>query len=340
MRRSLFAAVAAWVGLIGCATAQDVDSRSAVFFSPYRATSAAARDLSAPLPGRFPPLRPAEDGRGTSLAGYGPSALGDHLRAIPLELGLVAGMLATTGFSSWSWGDSKFRIHHEGWFGKNTTNGGMDKLGHFYTTFVIAELLGERIRANAGNSAGSHLTAAIVAFGLMAAVEVGDGFSRKYGFSPEDLAANGLGAAFALARAAWPALKETVDFRLMYTLPSDELPGVKAPGFQFIPPYRRTRYILALKFAGFDALKATPLRYAELHLGFQARGYHSQERKLGYPKERSFYVGVGLDLNEVLFGDGPLPNLARWRDTEPAWAAEHALRYLQVPYTAAYGRMR
>lgn len=310
------------------------------FANPYRSVSAGMRDLLAPQPGRFPPLRPVEDGRGASAAGYGVGTFGSQLRAIPLELGLVAGMLASTGFSSWNWGDSKFRVHHEGWFGKNTSNGGMDKLGHFYTTYVIAELLGERIRANSDNPVGAQLTASIVAFGLMAAVEVGDGFSRKYGFSPEDLAANGLGAAFALARAAWPGLKETVDFRLMHTLASDERPGVKAAGFQFIPPYRRTRYILALKFAGFDALKATPLRYAELHVGFQARGYHAQERRLGYPKERSFYVGVGLNLNEALFGDGPLPNLARWRDTEPAWALEHALRYIQLPYTSAYSRLR
>jgi hypothetical protein len=340
MRKAVVPALAACVFAATAAAQQPSDASGPVGFSPYRSSSVLARDLFSPQPGRWPALYPPEDGSGAAAQGYGLDTFGGHLRAVPLELGVVAGMLAATGFSSWDWGSSKFKVAREGWFGKNTHSGGMDKLGHFYTTFVISEMLGERMAANSANPAGAHLTAAIVGFGLMAAVEVGDGFSRKYGFSPEDLAANAAGAAFALARAAWPELKRTVDFRFMPTLASDERPGVKAPGFQLIPPYRRTRYVLAVKFSGFEGLRATPLRYAELHLGFQSRGFHAQEKKLGYPKERSFYVGVGLNLNELLFADGPLPNFARWRDTEPAWALEHALRYIQIPYTAAHRRLR
>lgn len=340
MRKAIVPAVAACFFAATAAAQQPSGASGAAGFSPYRSTSMLARDLFAPQPGRWPALYPPEDGSGASARGYGPEAFGGHLRAIPLELGIVAGIIATTGFSGWHWGDSKFHVAREGWFGKNTHSGGMDKLGHFYSTYVLTEILGERIQANADNPAGAHLTAAIVAFGLMTGVEIADGFTRKYGFAPEDLAANAAGAAFALARAAWPELKRTVDFRFMPTLASDERPGVKAPGLQLIPPYRRTRYVVAVKLSGFEALRATPLRYAELHLGFQSRGFHSQEKKLRYPKERSFYVGVGLNLNELLFADGPLPNFARWRETEPAWALEHTLRYIQLPYTAAHHRLK
>ena len=103
-----------------------------------------------------------------------------------------------------------------------------------------------------------------------------------------------------------------------------------------MPPYERQRYILALKGSGFEALKQTPLRYVELQGGFEARGFEDNERRLGYPKERTFYVGIGLNLNEVLFGAGSVPNFAKYKDTVPGWAARKTFEYLQVPYTAAY----
>lgn len=173
----------------------------------------------------------------------------------------------------------------------------------------------------------------------MAGVEVMDGFTKKYGFSPEDLTANALGAAFMVARAWIPGMREKVDFRLLYTAPYMERSGNKSTNL-FVPPYRRSRYILAIKGSGFEQLRNKPLRYLELHVGYDARGFHPMEKRLGYPKERSFYVGLGLNVSELMFGDGPVPNLARYRNTEPAWMAQKFLEYYQLPYTSVYTRRR
>jgi len=59
-----------------------------------------------------------------------------------------------------------------------------------------------------------------------------------------------------------------------------------------------------------DALKNTRLRYAALHADFDGRGFVQREREFGYPAERTFYVGVRLSLNEVLFETG-LPRTLR-----------------------------
>ena len=125
----------------------------------------------------------------------------------------------------------------------------------------------------------------------------------------------------------------------MYTPASYERPGITGDN-GILPPYERQRYIMALKGSGFKTLKNTPLRYAELHAGFDARGFEEKERELGYPIERSFYVGVGLNLNEVLFGTRPDPNFARYKDTLPGWAVRKTLEYVQVPYTSVYARSR
>jgi len=268
---------------------------------------------------------------------YSLGQLGDHLYAVRWELAAVGAGLAAIGLRDWDWGGSEFEFIEEGWFAKNTPHGGMDKIGHAFSTYVIADILTDRIRANASNPAGAPITGALVAFGIMGLGETLDGFTGKHRFSREDIVANGVGAAFAILRNSIPGLREKLDWRLMYTPASFERPGITASEESgLLPPYQRQRYIMALKGSGFEDFKTTPLRYAELHVGFDARGFEVEERRLGYPIERTFYVGVGLNLNEILFGAGPVPNFAKYKDTLPAWAVQKTFEYLQVPYTAAY----
>ena len=225
------------------------------------------------------------------------------------ELAAVGAGLAAVGFRDWDWGGgSDFQFIEEGWFAKNTRHGGMDKIGHAFSTFVIADILTDRIRANATNPAGAPITGALVAFGIMGLGEALDGFTGKHRFSREDIVANGVGAAFSILRNSVPGLREKLDFRFMYTPASFERPGITASEDSgIIPPYQRQRYVMALKGSGFETLKNTPLQYAELHAGFDARGFEADERRLGYPIERTFYVGVGLEPERTPLRSGACP---------------------------------
>lgn len=322
--------------------------------------AALAQPLASPLASSDPRVhkaRPAKSKSGSALhqdrttaasdglapappSFYSMTQLSDHLYSVRWELALVGGAMAAVGIRDWDWGGSEFRFIEEGWFAKNTRHGGMDKIGHAFSTFVIADILAERMRENAANPIGAEFTGALVAFGIMGLGETLDGFTGKHRFSREDIVANAVGAAFAFIRNAVPGMREKLDWRLMYTPASYELPGVTSSDAGLLPPYERQRYIMALKGSGFDALKTTPLRYLELHAGFDARGFEETERQRGYPIERTFYIGVGLNLNETLFGAGGLPNLARYKDTLPARAAQKTFEYIQVPYTAVYGENR
>ena len=267
---------------------------------------------------------------------YSVSQLGDHLSSVRWELAAVGAGLVAIGIRDWDWGGSEFQFIEEGWFAKNTRHGGMDKIGHAFSTYVIADILTDRIRANASNPTGAPITGALVAFGIMGLGEALDGFTGKHRFSREDIVANGVGAAFSILRNSVPGLREKLDFRFMYTPANYERPGItSSEDSGVIPPYQRQRYIMALKGSGFEELRNTPLRYAELHAGFDARGFELDERRLGYPIERTFYVGVGLNLSEVLFGAGSVPNFAKHKDTLPARVVQKSLEYIQVPYTAA-----
>jgi hypothetical protein len=268
---------------------------------------------------------------------YSADQFKDNALSVGWELAVVGGALVVVGLRDWDWGGSKFAFINEGWFASNTRHGGMDKIGHAFSTYVIADLLTDRILANASNPAGAQITGALLAFGIMGAGETVDGFTGKHRFSREDIAANAIGAAFSIFRNSIPGMREKLDFRFMYTPASYERAGITPSEFHFIPPYERQRYIMALKGSGFDELKDTPLRYFELQGGFDARGFEDKERQFGYPVERTFYVGIGLNLNEILFGAGPFPNFAKSKDTLPAWAVQKTFEYIQVPYTAAYG---
>ncbi|MCI5159049.1 MAG: DUF2279 domain-containing protein, partial [Candidatus Electrothrix sp. AUS1_2] len=43
------------------------------------------------------------------------------------------------GFADWDYGSDGFHFANEGWFEKETKYGGADKMGHFWSTYVLAD---------------------------------------------------------------------------------------------------------------------------------------------------------------------------------------------------------
>lgn len=246
---------------------------------------------------------------------------------------IVAGSLGTAATLSiaawWSQGfGSRFSVADEGWFGKGTYSGGVDKLGHAYA-FYLSTRLGTRALTWAGLPPEDALRAAAglgMAVGL--SIEVLDGLSRggRYGFSWEDLAMNAIGVGFGMLMESRPELDRYLAFRLGYS-----------PGGRKGSLYDRQLYLLAFRLSGLSAIgPGNPLRYLELVAGYGAEGFRSDQI---YGQEdsrrRTAYFGVALNLTEVL---------DRWVFTGGArhasahrWTSE-ALRYVQPPATVAAAR--
>ena len=75
----------------------------------------------------------------------------DHVASIPiLTTGIVAGTFAI-GIADWKWGSASFHFTDEGFFGKDTHDLGMDKLGHAFGTYVLTDLFTHAIRRKAGD---------------------------------------------------------------------------------------------------------------------------------------------------------------------------------------------
>lgn len=234
--------------------------------------------------------------------------------------GLLAG-ITTFGVLNWNWGNSHFRFQSEGWFNeKRTGSGGMDKLGHAYSTYVMTDILTHAIRRNASDSRGAEVTAALMAYALMTYVEVFDGYSGDHGFAYEDMVMNAAGAAFSVLRNTVPGLREKLDFRMQYLTSAHS-------GFRPFIDYEGQKFVLALKLAGFEGLRETPLRYLEVHAGYYARGYTRDLRRAGADQEQHLYVGLGLNVQELLFGSGP------YKDHWLPQTGRTMLEYVQLPYT-------
>ena len=239
-----------------------------------------------------------------------------------LEFAGIFTAISVIGFANWDWFSSGFKFNNEGWFKENTTgSGGIDKLGHAFATYVMTDILTHAIRRHSTDPRGGEITAALLATSLMTYVEVFDGFSGDHGFSYEDLVMDMLGAGVSALRNYVPGLREKVDFRMQY---------LTSPHSAFEPfgDYEGQKFFMVVKLAGFENLRDTPLRFVELHGGYLARGFSGEEEKAGTARERNLYVGIGLNLQELLFG-----KVDKEREHWAAKTARVGLEYVQIPYT-------
>lgn len=257
------------------------------------------------------PLQPA-DVRAPSF--------GAQVGAVKWELGaLAAYMTAANAIKIARVGSQSFEFQNEGFFGKSTNSLGVDKFTHAFNTYVLADFLHWRLDRKYPGAPNTAVTAAALAWGLMAYSELFDAHKKSSGWSNQDVIANTVGAAFSALRNSVPGMKEKVDFRLLL-IPNHEI-------YTFIGKehFAQQRYLFALRLSGFSQLERSPLRFVELHAGYYGDGFTRRERDRGERPERKPFVGVGLNLRELLF---PTPR------SKAARIADTALEYLQVPYTA------
>ncbi len=258
------------------------------------------------------PFRP---GKGTDRY----RSFGSRVGAVKWEFSGMMGILTAVNLPKDIKHGSDFHFHNEGFFGHDTDNVGVDKLDHAFNSYLYADILYARMKRKTGGGFQSALTAGILAIGLQAYGEIYDGFEDSSGWSMQDTAFNIIGAGFSVLRNSVPGLDEKLDFREQIT------PNSHFYSHEGKEHFRQQHFLLALKLAGFETFKETPLRLVELQLGYYASGFTPRERARGETPERRPFVGIGLNVGELLFGSAPTPF---------THAAKTALEYIEIPDTA------
>ena len=150
--------------------------------------------------------------------------------------------------------------------------------------------------------------AAISAWTVQLAMELGDATSVTQGFSWEDMTMNTLGALTSVLMERYPELDRKIDFRVEYVF--------NGPVNGIFDDYSNQFYSIVLKLDGFDAIENTFAKYIEFSGGYYTRGYGEHDED----HTRSLFVGVGFNFSRLLNQDG-------WKKTGKI------LEYFQVPYT-------
>lgn len=272
-----------------------------VFLCLLQAQTAVAGDLfhtnNADLYSRpFVAVPSAITGDTPSKCGDAQSKCGDTPPNLRLRNSLIIGsgaaLVAAYGSRNWwqSGFGGGFDTTNEGWFGSGTGFGGADKLGHVYINYAGVRLL-TPLFESVGNSRDDSLSLALwSSLGIYTAVEVVDGFSRNWKFSPQDAIANVAGAVLGVALETHPELDAIFDFRIDYRR------SPRSPKFDPFGDYSEQKYLFVAKGDGFASLRENSfLRYFEVAVGYGTRGYDT-----GGKHQRNAYAGLSLNLARLL----------------------------------------
>jgi hypothetical protein len=218
-------------------------------------------------------------------------------------------VITAWGVANWDYFKTTPHAGSEGWFGKDTSSGGADKLGHLYSSYVASHALTYLYESWGYNSHTAARYAALSSFGWSAFMEVGDSFSESFGFSYEDLIMGGLGSYIGYLTTTNPALARKLDLRIEYDPTGDNDTDI-------FTDYENSKYMLALKLDGFGAVRNKYLKYVELHLGYYTRGFSTA----GEENKRKLYAGIGINFSRI-FSERSHRKTATF------------LKYFQVPYS-------
>jgi len=220
----------------------------------------------------------------------------------------AAALIGVWGLIEWDYGSEGWNEAHEGWFEKDSKYGGADKFGHFWSTYAFSDALTGLYKSWGYSSDKANIYAALSAWTVQAAMEIGDATSKSQGFSYEDMVVNTLGALTSVLMENYPELDRKIDFRVEYVF------NVAVNGI--FDDYSNQYYSMVLKLGGFDVFQDNLLQYLELSAGYYTRGYGEADEE----DSRSFYGGLSLNFSRLLQQNG-------WEKTGKT------LEYIQLPYT-------
>lgn len=242
-----------------------------------------------------------------------------QLGTIKTETFLLAGYFVAQSGKKFFRDTTSFHFHDEGFFGKDTLNLGVDKITHAFDTYLLADIIHMRLHKKTNASHGDALTASLLATTLMAFNELSDGIEPDSGYSMQDIVMNFAGAGFSYLRNTVPGLKEKVAFKI------EIVPNGEIYSYRGAKHYEQQRFMFSFMGAGFEPLRKTPLRFVDVQVGYYASHLWGRGRAEGKEPKRHVFVGLGLNLGELLFANSR---------SKVGKAAYTVLDYFQPPYTS------
>lgn len=171
----------------------------------------------------------------------------------------------------------------------------MDKVGHFYTSYVVGEFGAEVLKWTGTKTKRSIIYGGLLGSAFLTTIEILDGFSAQWGASPSDLLANTSGSFLFIAQElAWNEQKVRLKYSFWpqhYTPDirwrADELYGSSLQE-QFIKDYNGQTYWASFNIKSIGNISKFPA-WLNIAVGYGANGMLGAEKNL-ITESSSFYT--------------------------------------------------
>lgn len=195
----------------------------------------------------------------------------------------------------------------------------MDKVGHVYSAYIESNAGMEMWRWAGLNKKDRIWIGGLSGVAYQSIIEILDGFSAEYGFSPGDFTANVLGSAIFISQElAWDEQKIKIKFSFHkkkyeeadLNARTDQLAG-KTQIERFIKDYNGQSYWLSANIHSFFPETKLP-RWLNVSVGYGAEGMFGGTKNIGLdkngniifdrtdiPRYRQWYLAPDIDLTKI-----------------------------------------
>ncbi|WP_229254114.1 DUF2279 domain-containing protein [Dyadobacter sp. NIV53] len=181
----------------------------------------------------------------------------------------------------------------------------MDKMGHVYTSYQIARHTAEIYKKTGISKKQMLIYGAVSGIIFQTPIEILDGFSPDYGFSPGDMIANITGSVIFLGQIAlWDEIRIHPKFSFHYTSLAAVRPELLGSNYseRWLKDYNGQTYWYSASPKSFFKNSQWPA-WLCFSVGYGINNMVSSEKDksitLGYRPYRQYYLSLDIDLTKI-----------------------------------------
>lgn len=184
----------------------------------------------------------------------------------------------------------------------------MDKLGHVMTSYYVGRIGVDVLDWSGVSEKGQLIYGATLGLGFLTAVEVFDGFSKEWGFSWGDMAANASGTALYIGQELlWKEQRITMKYSFHQTKYANMRPNKLGENFleEALKDYNGQSYWLSANVQSFFKETKIP-KWLNIAVGYGADGMltgNNEPIDMNlFPNQnriRQYYLSLDIDLSRI-----------------------------------------
>jgi len=185
----------------------------------------------------------------------------------------------------------------------------MDKFGHVFSSYQLGRVGADVLNWSGVSKKNQLIYGATLGFTFLTIVEVFDGYSKEWGFSWTDIAANGVGTGLYIGQELlWKEQRITLKFSFHSTKYAEMRPDVLGENFlqEILKDYNGQTYWLSANLHSFSKNKYSKIpKWLNLAFGYGADGMLTANSDnvdnlfTNQDRFRQFYLSFDVDLTRI-----------------------------------------